>query len=82
MNLKSIIEEIVNLIDVTVPVLGGLILLLVMFSLVRYVYKAGDASNLAAERKAIAWGLLALFVVFSLWGILRVFKNIFVGINY
>lgn len=82
MTLKSIIEEIVNLIDVIIPILGGIILLLVMLSLVRYIYKAGGAGNLGEERKTIAWGLLALFVVFSLWGILRVFKNIFIGIDY
>jgi hypothetical protein len=82
MNLKSLIEEVVNLIDIIVPILGGIALLLVMVSLVRYIYKAGDAGGLAAERKAIAWGLLALFVIFSLWGILRLFKNIFVGIDY
>lgn len=82
MNFKSLVDEIGNFIDVVVPIMVGLILLLVMVSLVRYISKAGGAGNLGEERKTIAWGMLALFVVLSLWGILRVFKNVFIGIDY
>jgi len=76
MSLAQLVNQFVDLINLAVPVLGGIALLLFLFSVVRYIAKAGDSHGKSEEQKAMMWGLVALFVLFSIWGILRIFKEI------
>ena len=76
MSLKDLVNQFVGLVDITIPVLGGIALLLFLTGVVRYIAKEGDAHGKSDEQKAMGWGLLALFVLFSIWGILRIFKEI------
>jgi len=76
MSLKDLVYQFVDLIDTAIPVLGGIALLLFLVSVIRYIYKSGDAHSKGGERQAIMWGLVALFVLFSLWGILRIFRDL------
>jgi predicted Na+-dependent transporter len=75
----DLVRELVGLIDVAIPVLLGLALALFLWSGVKYVYKAGDAKGKGEERQALLWGLVAMFVLFSLWGILALLKESFIG---
>lgn len=77
MSFRDLVYQFVDLINITIPVLGGLALLLFLFGLARYVYKSGDAKGKSAEKEMIKWGLLALFVIFSIGGILQVLKGAF-----
>ena len=75
-SLASLVNQFVDLINVAIPVLGGFALLLFLLSVVRYIQKSGDAHGKSEEQKAMLWGLVALFVLFSVWGILRIFKEV------
>lgn len=75
----DVVFYIISLIDVAIPVLATLALVLFFVGIVRYVAKSGDAHGKAEERQIIMWGLIALFVLFSIWGILRILNNTFLG---
>lgn len=42
---------------------------------------AGSASSLAKLRSTLLWGLLALFIMFSIWGIIRILGLTLFGTN-
>lgn len=72
--LDSLVNQIVDLINTAIPVLAGFVLIFFFISVIRYIYKAG--TNKHSELRAIWWGLTALFVLMSMWGIIRIFKNV------
>jgi len=53
------------------PVLVALALVLFMVGVVKYIYSEGEHKN----RDLIMWSLIALFVMVSIWGILRILLN-------
>ncbi len=67
----------IPLINQVIPVLGALALVLFFIGVIRYIRSEGDHSN----RDEILWSLIALFVLFSLWGILRILTNTFLPGN-
>ena len=73
---EDVVKPIVDLIELAIPVLAGIVLLLFLVTVVRYIAKAGDAHGKGEERKAMGWGLLALFILFSIWGIISIFKGL------
>lgn len=75
--LRDLVDQVVDFINITIPVLIGFALLFFFFSLIRYISRAGNAGSRSADHKAIMWGLIAIFVMVSIWGILRLFQSIF-----
>ncbi len=74
---RDFVDQIVGLINFTVPVLAGIAVALFIVSGVRYIYKSGSAESKGKERNAMMWGLVALFVLFSIWGILNLLDETF-----
>jgi len=70
---KGVVGVVIDIINKIIPVLATLAVVLFMVSGLRYVRSAGSAKN--NSREALVWGLIALFVLFSIWGILRVLKE-------
>lgn len=70
----SIVAELIKIINQVIPVLGALALVLFMVGVVRYIRSGNEKKN----RDEIMWSLVALFVLFSIWGILRILTNTFV----
>jgi len=63
----------ISVVNSVVFVLASLALLIFMWGVFQYIYSAGAKKN----RKFIPWSLIALFVLFSIWGILRIACNSF-----
>ncbi len=75
---KDVVLWVVGIIHLIIPVLFALGLVIFLWSGVRYIYKAGGESH-GKERDALLWGLIALFVAFSVWGILGIACATLVG---
>lgn len=54
-----------------VGLLGALALVIFFWGLVQYIYRSGDAHAHAEGRERMVWSLIAIFVLFSVWGILQ-----------
>lgn len=65
------------LIDVALPVLVALTLLVFFKGLVAFIAKSGDAKSHAEGKNLMVWGLIGLFVMVSVFGILKFFSNDF-----
>lgn len=72
-----ILRFFVPLINITLPVLVALALVVFFKGLVAFISKAGDAKSHAEGRNLMIWGLVALFVMVSIFGILRMFYSDF-----
>jgi len=44
---------------------------------IRFIYKSGDARGHGADKTILAWGLIALFILVSVWGILALLRQSF-----
>jgi branched-subunit amino acid permease len=75
----DLVAYIISFIQLLVPVLTALALVLFFIGVFNYVRKAGDSQGKDADKRTIMWGLIALFVLFSIWGILRVLGNTFLS---
>ena len=76
MTFQSLVYQAVDLINLAVQVLGALALVLFMWSGVRYITTATEKDQ-RQSRDALLWGLIALFVLVSIWGILRILRSVF-----
>jgi len=65
--------------NMLVSVLAALALVVFFIGLVRYVRDSGDAKGHVEGRERIIWSLIALFILFSIWGILNVLGVAFFG---
>ena len=68
--LSSAVYQLISLVNVITPLLGGIALLIFFWGIIKYVWASGDSHAKTNGREFIVWGLVALFVIFSVWGIL------------
>ncbi|MEK7068589.1 MAG: hypothetical protein AAB964_02110, partial [Patescibacteria group bacterium] len=78
-DLKVLVGQIIGLINYIIPV--GITLSLVHFfwGIVPYLYDTSDPHAKEADKKIFVWGLLALFVMTSVWGIVAMLCLNFFG---
>lgn len=66
----DLVASLLGVFNIIIPALCALALVLFMYGMVKYVYKRQPG-----DYKTMLWSLIALFVLFSIWGILRVLMN-------
>jgi hypothetical protein len=74
-NFCTWVASFVVLINPLIALASALAVAIFFWGLVQYVYAAGNSKTHAKGKDLILWGLLALFVLFSLWGIINFFIN-------
>lgn len=73
---KDLITAVGRLINPLVAILIGVALLAFFWGLAKFVFRVGGDEKAVAEGKRIMlWGLLALFIMVSVWGIIRLMQN-------
>lgn len=77
MTLKSVVADLLGLIDKIIPVIVLLGLVMFLWLCVRYIMSPGEQGG--QRRGAIVWGLISLFVILSFWGIITTIQNTFLG---
>ena len=69
----DLVDSLLDVFNVILPVLAAIGLALLFYGIVQYIY----SQNNKTYGPVILWSLVALFVLFSIWGILRVVGNTF-----
>lgn len=59
--------------------LGTLAFFVFLFGLARFILAAGDEKKIEGGKKIMLWGVIALFIMFSIWGIIQILSNVFFG---
>jgi len=78
-SIYSAVQSLLGLMNMLIGVLAALALVVFFIGLVRYIRDAADAKGHAEGRERIIWSLIALFILFSLWGILALMSITFFG---
>ena len=74
---SGLIDQLVSLFLIATPVVGGAVILVFFWGVMKFVFSAGDEEAHRSGKTVMIWGLIALFVMFSVWGILRLFSATF-----
>lgn len=78
--LANLIGAIARLVGALVPILITLALVVFFFGLVRYMWGHGGKSDVDGAKNLMKWGIVTLFVMVSIWGIVRLAQDA-LGIN-
>ena len=72
-----------NLLGLGTAILIGIAIIFYFWGIVQKVWfaEAGSAKSLESLRTQLIWGLVALFVILSIWGLLSFFGNFLFGTN-
>lgn len=60
-----------------IPLLFALALVAFIYGVVRYVVNATDSTKREEGRQFMIWGIVALFVMLSVWGLVGILSNTF-----
>ena len=72
----QLISAVGSLVNQLIGVVGGLALLVFLWGLAKFIFHVGGDEKAVEEGKRVMkWGLLALFVGFSVWGIVIFFQR-------
>jgi len=76
-NFKCLVTFTTDMINDLVLILIGIGLLLFIFGLVKYVSAGGDEDKVKEAKSFIIFGIIALFVMFSVWGLVNLLSDTF-----
>lgn len=77
--LANLIGAIARLVGALVPILITMALVAFFWGLVRYLFNSGKDGH-AEGKNLMIWGLVSLFVMVSVWGIVRLAQDA-LGVN-
>ncbi|MFA6397808.1 MAG: hypothetical protein WDK96_03110 [Candidatus Paceibacterota bacterium] len=60
-----------------IPLMFSLALLIFIYGVVWYIWKGKDSKEQEEGKKFMLWGIIALFVMVSVWGIVSILTNTF-----
>lgn len=72
-NLSRLLDAVARLIDTALPIVVALGLLAFFYGLVKFIFSAKKEEG----TKIMIWGVVALFVMVSVWGLVRFIGNAF-----
>lgn len=78
-NLTDLMGLFIKLLDQAVVVIGALALLFFFWGMAQLILNADNEDKKKASKSIMVWGIIILFVMFSIAGILRVLDNTFFG---
>lgn len=68
--IKDLINALSGLIDTLIAILVALALAVFIWGLVKFIWRlGGDEEEVKEGKKLMVWGIVALFVMLSVWGI-------------
>jgi len=77
-NISGLVADIGGIVNQVIPILFAIALLGFFYGLVVYIF--GKEDNKDQAKKTMIWGVIALFVMASVWGLVR-FIGTAVGVN-
>jgi hypothetical protein len=63
------IQGIKSIVSILIPIAAGLALLYFFYGLAKFILNSGDEEARGAGKQTMIWGIVALFVISSVWGI-------------
>ena len=71
-NITDFFNTTTELLGLIIPLLITLATVFFLWGVIKYIAAAGDEKAVEEGKKMIIYGILGLFLIFSMWGIVRV----------
>ncbi len=75
--LVPVIQSIIDIVSALVPFMLTLAVLFFLWGLAKFVLAAGDEGARESGRSIMIWGVIAITVMVSLWGLVTLLQTIF-----
>lgn len=69
--LKTLLRDFKSLLDLLVPITFALALIFFFYGIAQFIRNSGDTKTHEAGKNKIIWGIVGLFVMISIFGIIR-----------
>jgi len=76
-NLGSVLTKIQTLLNQLIPILVTLTIIYFFWGLAQYVLNSGSEEAKEEGKNKMIWGIVAIFVMLSIWGIVGLIGNTF-----
>lgn len=76
-NFAEFVSIIIGIINSLVPVVFGLALLAFFWGVSLLLFNASDAGKRDEGKRIIVWGIVALFIMVSIWGFVNLLTSTF-----
>ncbi len=76
-DLKDLIKTLTDLVSLTIPLVAALALLAFFWGLAKFILNADDEESRKSGKQFMIWGIIALFVMVSVWGLVQVIAQTF-----
>ncbi len=75
-DINSLTYKLTNIGNVVITILIAFAVIWIIFNAVRFIFNA-DNENGSKYRTAVLWGIVGLFLILSIWGLVRILSNTF-----
>ncbi len=76
-NIADIIVQVEGIINAIIPFIIGLAVLVIIWGVFGYITGAGDEEKRGEAKQYIIWGIIGVFVMLSIWGLVNVVVSSF-----
>lgn len=76
-NVNDVLAFITNFINAVTPVIVGIAVFIIIVGIVRFIAAGEDPEKRKAARGFIVWGIVAVFIMISIWGLINILVNTF-----
>ncbi|MDO8548286.1 MAG: ion transporter [bacterium] len=73
--LRNLVVAVGSVLNLLIPVLIAAALVVFFWGLIKYINKSGGEEGASAGRSTMIAGLVALFIMVSVWGIINLAQN-------
>ena len=74
---QNIITPLDSIISALIPIVVGLLVISFFWGMAKYVFAQGDEAAKASGKKIMIYGAIAMFIAFSIWGIILTLQETF-----
>jgi hypothetical protein len=76
-DVNSLTYKLTNIGNVVIEILIAFAVIYIIFNAVRYIMSGDKPEERTVIGKGILWGIVGLFVILSIWGLVRILTNTF-----
>ena len=76
-NVENFVDDIGDLVNTLIPIVFALALLFFLWGLTKYIFAAGNEDAKESGKRIMIWGIIALFIMASVWGIVAFLQDLF-----
>lgn len=76
-SIQSLLNLFMGIVQALIPIVFALALLFFFFELAMFILHAGDATGNEKGKNLMLWGIISLFVMSSIWGLVGILQKSF-----